>query len=102
MTTFRKSEQCPSSQDLLNYLAGRIAGKAARTIGNHLQACEFCSAEVTFYSRYPQEDESEAETTASEMPPHLFELAEALLSVNGGNQKVDKIKLKFEKIVFNK
>jgi hypothetical protein len=42
----------------------------------HLASCEFCEAEVEFYSCFPQEDGS---AEAVEIPAPLYDLAEALL-----------------------
>lgn len=41
-----------------------------------MAACEFCAAEVEFYSHYPQ---AEGSVEPTEIPAPLFELAEALL-----------------------
>ena len=76
MTNFCKSEDCPSSQQLLAYQTGDLSRSKSAEIRRHLKSCEFCSAEVEFYSHYPQE-EGTSETTA--IPAPLFELAEALL-----------------------
>jgi hypothetical protein len=76
MTNFCKSEDCPSSQQLLAYQTGDLSRQKSAEIRRHLKSCEFCSAEVEFYSHYPQE-EGFSETAA--IPAPLFELAEALL-----------------------
>lgn len=44
----------------------------------HVAACEFCAAEVEFYSHYPQAD---GPVEPSEIPAPLYELAEALLKI---------------------
>jgi len=74
---FCKSEACPSSQELLQYENGDLSRERTMGIGKHLLKCEFCEAEVEFYSHYPQEET--AATEAGEIPAPLFELAEALL-----------------------
>ena len=77
-TTFCKNEGCPSSTELLEYQNGDLARSRAREIGKHLAACDFCDAEVEFYSNYPQAaDDGPAEIGA--IPAPLYELAEALL-----------------------
>lgn len=74
---FRKSEACPSSQELLEFQNGDIDRERGVDIRLHTASCEFCAAEVEFYSRYPQaQDESGVEP--EEIPESLYELAEAL------------------------
>jgi hypothetical protein len=74
---FCKNEACPSSNELLAYQNGDLAKTRVKEIGRHLSSCEFCDAEVEFYSNYPQATEETAEIGA--IPAPLFELAEALL-----------------------
>ena len=76
MTNFCKNEDCPSSQQLLAYQNGDMSRSKMPEIRRHLKSCEFCSAEVEFYSHYPQEEGS---SEAAAIPGPLFELAEALL-----------------------
>lgn len=74
---FRKSGACPSSQELLDFQNGDIDRERGVDIRIHNSTCEFCAAEVEFYSRFPQmQDESGVEP--EEIPEPLFELAEAL------------------------
>lgn len=77
MVSFCKSVDCPSSQKLLDFQTGRLPVKESRDARSHLADCEFCSAEVEFYSRYPQAEEKQLTV---EIPLPLYELAEALLS----------------------
>jgi hypothetical protein len=78
MTGFCKNEDCPSSNELLEFQNGDTARARNGEIRRHLTACEFCAAEVEFYSNFPQaQDESGA--AAADIPAPLFELAEALL-----------------------
>ena len=77
MITFCKSANCPSSQKLLSFQNGDVPAKETERIRTHLSGCEFCLAEIEFYSHYPQSDEKIAEV---EIPLPLYELAEALLS----------------------
>ena len=76
MKSFCKNEDCPSSNELLEFQNNDLRRERDSEIGRHLTSCEFCSAEVEFYSRYPQDDTT-GET--AEIPAPLFELAEALL-----------------------
>lgn len=82
MSTFRKREDCPHSETLLEYQAGTIEDQAARAIGAHLSACEFCSAEALFYELYPLQDDDTEEplNEPCAMPEPLFELALAILN----------------------
>lgn len=77
MTKFRKSPTCPLSNDLLAYQTGKSAVRDQERITVHLRFCEFCAAEVEFYAHYPQAEDA---IEKSEIPPPLYELAEALLS----------------------
>lgn len=79
MTNFCKSEDCPSSDELLEYQNNDQLKTRRDEISKHLSKCEFCSAEVDFYSRYPQEENSNETVEAAGIPEPLFELAEALL-----------------------
>ena len=76
MTSFCKNEDCPSSNELLEFQNGDLPDRREGEICMHLVSCEFCSAEVEFYSHYPQE---EGVSEAADIPAPLFELAEALL-----------------------
>ena len=76
MTGFCKNEDCPTSNELLAFQNGDLARPRSTAINAHLAACEFCSAEVEFYSHYPQ---AEGSVEPSEIPAPLYELAEALL-----------------------
>lgn len=78
-TGFCKSEDCPSSNDLLEFQKNAQPQKRRSEIGEHLEACEFCSAEVEFYSRYPLEDGANENVELTGIPAPLYELAEALL-----------------------
>jgi len=78
MTKFRKSPNCPLSNDLLAFQTGRIPLREKERITVHLRFCEFCAAEVDLYAHYPQADDAEVES--AEIPKPLYELAEALLS----------------------
>ena len=76
MPGFCKNEDCPSSNELLEFQNGDLIQPRGSEVNKHMASCEFCAAEVEFYSHYPQE-EGTSETT--EIPAPLFELAEALL-----------------------
>lgn len=76
MAGFCKNEDCPTSHELLEFQNGELARGRSSEIRDHLTSCEFCEAEIEFYSHYPQAEGS-AET--AEIPAPLYELAEALL-----------------------
>lgn len=82
MPGFRKSEGCPSSHELLEFQNGDMPRTRGGEISRHLPKCEFCAAEVEFYSYYPQE---EGVSEATQIPAPLFELAEALLKIRHGD-----------------
>ena len=77
MTAFSKNSNCPSSEKLLAFQRGEARIIISEFIKKHLLECEFCSAEVELYSRYPQADDPIAK---ADIPPYLYDLAEALLS----------------------
>ena len=72
MVSFYKTEDCPASEKLAA-LRGALIEDDLRL---HLAACEFCSAEVEFYRRFPPREENVEPTN---IPAPLFELADALL-----------------------
>jgi hypothetical protein len=82
ITTFCKSEDCPTSNELLEFQNGDLAGRRRSEVRSHLELCEFCSAEVDLYSHYPQEDVGEERVELAGIPAPLFQLAEALLKKN--------------------
>jgi hypothetical protein len=77
MINFRKDATCPASQNLLDFQKNDFSNEENETIRKHLTVCEFCAAEVEFYSRFPQ---SEVVCTETKIPAPLYQLAEALLS----------------------
>jgi len=82
---FCKSEDCPSSHELLEFQNGDLARTRGGEIRKHLMGCEFCSAEVEFYSHYPQEEGLGETIGGTEISAPLFELAEALLKNRHGD-----------------
>ncbi|MGI8468322.1 MAG: hypothetical protein ACR2N3_07705 [Pyrinomonadaceae bacterium] len=77
MINFRKNVNCPPSQDLLAFQKGETQAAENAVIQKHLSKCEFCAAEIELYAHFPQAAEDCAET---EIPPALYELAEAILN----------------------
>jgi hypothetical protein len=78
MLKFCKNENCPTSYDLLSFQKGELPRKSSRPVSEHLETCEFCAAEVEFYSTYPQSADDSSMPVA-EIPGPLYQLAEALL-----------------------
>ena len=78
-TTFRKSEDCPTSNELLEFQGGILNTSHAQDVGRHLARCEFCAAEIDLYSHYPQDADAEERIESARIPAPLFQLAEALL-----------------------
>lgn len=79
MADFCKSEECPTSDDLLAFQLGDIDPADGGNIRRHIAQCDFCAAEVEFYENYPPPTELEGPAAAEPIPQPLFELAEALL-----------------------
>ena len=98
MISFRKNKTCPSSQEILDFQTDETLNGKNDVIREHLGICEFCAAEVEFYAHYPQAEEN---VTVTEIPPPLFELAQALLcnkekNVNLLNKLIEKDNLLLE------
>lgn len=92
MNDFCKNEDCPASQELLEFANGDLTVERGSEINFHLHSCEFCSAEVEFYICYPQADVPAEPVEPAEIPAPLFELAEALLKHrHDGNASLDSL-----------
>ena len=85
MTGFCKNEDCPPSNELLEFQNGDMPRERGGEIRVHLASCEFCAAEVEFYSHYPQEESVSETTEHVEIPAPLYELAESLLKNRHGD-----------------
>ena len=79
ITDFCKSEDCPSSNKLLDFQSGELPKTTGDKIRLHLAKCEFCAAEVALYARFPLQEGTNEAIESSGIPAPLFELAEALL-----------------------
>jgi hypothetical protein len=73
MDRFYKTGECPASEILAALQGPFIAGDELQS---HLASCEFCSAELEFYRRYPPREEM---VEPSRIPGPLYDLADALL-----------------------
>lgn len=76
LTNFCKNEDCPSSPEVLEFQAGKLPAQTSAEIRSHIGVCDFCAAEVEFYTHFPQ---AEGAIEPAEIPGPLYELAEALL-----------------------
>lgn len=91
-TKFCKNEDCPSSNELLEFQVGELSKRRSGEVGKHLAACEFCYAEVEFYTHYPQEEGQLDSVGNNEIPAPLYELAEALFrNRNGDNRSLNSL-----------
>lgn len=99
MVNFCKCGDCPTSAELLEFEIGELPGEMQRAVRHHLADCEFCRAEIEFYSRYPQIMDEEVLDDAV-IPAPLFELAEALLKHRSDPSSLDTL-LRNEEIVAN-
>ncbi|MFV0387754.1 MAG: hypothetical protein ACK5NT_03275 [Pyrinomonadaceae bacterium] len=89
MVNFCKSPACPKSQTLLNLAQQKLDEAEAAVVLLHLADCDFCAAEFELYTDFPENEEP---ITTAEIPTHLFELAEVLLSNDGKTSKIlDKL-----------
>lgn len=97
MANFCKSGDCPTSAELLEFEIGELPDEVRKAVRLHLIDCEFCRAEIEFYSRYPQLADEEIAVDAA-IPAPLFELAEALLKHRSDPSSLDAL-LRNEKVV---
>jgi hypothetical protein len=77
MEGFYKTENCPSSEELLSFQTGEIDLAGSAKVRRHLFVCEFCDTEVNFYELYPPGELETVETDT--IPDPLFQLACELL-----------------------
>lgn len=78
MISFHKNADCPTSEELFNFQNNEMSEKKSNSIREHICSCDFCGAEVEFYSHCPKVGEEKVSVT--EIPSPLYELAEALLN----------------------
>lgn len=77
MVSFCKKRGCPASQEILAFSSGSIGVEGRDAIDLHFCECEFCVAELEFYTHYSQPSEL---AEFEEIPQPLYELATSLLS----------------------
>ena len=78
MIGFHKKAACPTSQELMDFQAKKLSSSKLEEIRKHIYTCDFCGAEVEFYSHCPKVSPEE-NVSVTEIPKPLYELAEALL-----------------------
>lgn len=78
MGSFGKNEDCPPSHELVLFVTGELSADDRGSVRTHIADCEFCTAEIDFYTYYPPEPQ--ADIPAEPVPVALFELASALLT----------------------
>ena len=78
---FCKTAACPSSATLLQFRNEKLATEVSRLVRNHLQACDFCQAEVTLLAHHHRQ--SRHEDKVPEIPMNLRVLAESILFQGG-------------------
>ena len=74
---FTKQPACPSSRVLLDFRLNRLAAELTTLVKWHLEACDFCWAEVQMLGHH--HINSRGEGRPPTMPVNLRVLAEALL-----------------------
>lgn len=77
--TFRKRRSCPPSEMLLEHARRALGGERAERLSRHLDACDFCGAEMNLLSRFPPSTTNALPFVASELPEHLRRLAVDML-----------------------
>lgn len=75
--TFRKTAACPTSSTLLSLSTGKLSPMVFTVVKQHLETCEFCSAELTLLVHH--RGESLATGGPPEIPTNLRILAESIL-----------------------
>ena len=75
---FRKTAACPASATLLSFRSASLAAEAAGVVKDHLEVCDFCSAELPLLAHHTAG--MERGVKAPEIPLDLRILAESILS----------------------
>ena len=83
---FRKTAGCPASATLLSYAAGNLPAEVADGVKEHLEVCDFCSAELPLLAHHTP---ATGVNGPPEIPRDLRILAESILA-QLGTQKAQK------------
>ena len=73
---FRKTAACPASATLLSFLCNNLPAEAGTGVKEHLEDCDFCSAEVRLLAHH---EPSTGAFKTPELPMDLRILAESIL-----------------------
>lgn len=74
---FRKTAACPASATLLSFSANDLSVPVAVTVREHLESCDFCSAELPLLAHHPPGANA---YKVPEIPMNLRILAESILA----------------------
>jgi hypothetical protein len=77
---FCKHKTCPSAEMLLSYTRATLTGELRQQLAAHLDACDFCDAELYLLSKFPPVGAAVCPTV--KIPFSLYRLAKDLLSVS--------------------
>ncbi len=75
--TFGKTAACPTSTTLLSFRSEKLSPMVATLVRQHLQSCEFCSAELPLLAHHRAQ---RGPIATPEIPMNLRILAESILS----------------------
>ncbi len=75
--TFRKTAACPRSTTLLAFSLEELSPMVFTLVKQHLETCEFCSAELTLLAQHRAE--TQGQLKPPEIPTNLRILAESIL-----------------------
>lgn len=78
---FCKHKTCPSAEMLLGYTQATITSDLQRELAAHLDACDFCDAELRLLAKFPPTSAA-AVCPAVKIPLSLYRLALDLFSVS--------------------
>lgn len=73
---FRKTAGCPASATLLSLACNNLPAEAAAQVGEHLEECDFCNAELALLAHHQPVTGGHR---TPEIPMDLRILAEAIL-----------------------
>ena len=74
---FKKTAACPASKTLLSFRDNSLSGRAATRVKEHLEVCDFCSAELPLLAHHEAGGKG---AKTPDMPMNLRILAESILS----------------------
>ena len=75
---FKKTAACPASVTLLSFCSESLSAEAAVLVKDHLEVCDFCSAELPLLAHHAAG--VERGTKVPEIPLDLRILAESILN----------------------